>query len=63
MKNKIFKILLILLIIVHIAAPILKLAIWGYDIPEMLSDVYNNSVIVILSAAVLHLYNSKDKDE
>ena len=63
MKNKILKILLILLITVHIVTPILKLAIWGYDIPELLSDIYNNGVIVILSASVLHLYNSKNKDE
>ncbi len=63
MKNNIFKILLIILIVVHIAHPILRAAIWGYDLPEMLSDIYNNVVIVILSAAVLRLYNSKDKDE
>ena len=63
MKNKIFKILLIILIIVHAVAPLMELAIWGYDLPEMLSDIYNNGVIVILSAAVLHLYNFKDKDE
>ncbi len=63
MKNKIFKILLIALIVISVAHPILEAAIWGYDIPELLSDIYNNGVIVILSAAILRLYNSKDKDE
>ncbi len=62
MKNKIFKILLIVLIIVHVAAPFVELAVWGYDWMEMLSDIYKNGVIVVLSAAVLCLYNSKDKD-
>ncbi len=63
MKDKILKILLITLIIVHVAHPILEAAIWGYAIPELLSDIYNNGVIVILSAAVLRLYNSKDEGE
>ncbi len=63
MKNKIFKILLIILIIVHAGSPLLELAIWGYDLHELLSDIYNNGVIVILSAAILRLFNSKDEDE
>ena len=63
MKNRIIRILLVLLIIIHIAAPILKLAIWGYGITELLSDLYNNAVIIILSIAVLFLYNSKGEDE
>nr|MBQ4318423.1 hypothetical protein [Clostridia bacterium] len=61
MKDKIIKILLIIIIIFHAAHPILEAAIWGYEIPEMLSDIYNNGVIVILSAAILRLYNSKEK--
>ncbi len=63
MKNRIIRILLVLLIIIHIAAPILELAIWGYGITELLSDLYNNAVIIILSIAVLFLYNSKGEDE
>ena len=63
MKNRIIRILLVLLIIIHIAAPILELAIWGYGITELLSDLYNNAVIIILSIAVLRLYNSKGEDE
>ncbi len=62
MKNKIFKILLIILIVVHAAAPFIELAIWGYGWMELLSDIYSNGVIVVLSAAVLCLYNSKDKN-
>lgn len=63
MKNRIIRILLVLLIIIHIAAPILELAIWGYGITELLSDLYNNAIIIILSIAVLRLYNSKGEDE
>lgn len=63
MKDKILKTLLIILIIAHIAHPIAEAFLWGYDIPELLSDIYNNGVIVILSAAILRLYNLKDKDE
>jgi len=63
MKDKIIKILLILLIIIHAAHPVAEAAIWGYSMPEMLSDIYNNGVIVILSAAILRLYNFKNKDE
>lgn len=63
MKDKIIRILLIILIITHAAHPVLEAAIWGYDIPELLSDIYNNGVIVILSAAILRLYNRKDKDD
>ena len=58
MENRIIKILLVLLIIIHIAAPILKLAIWGYGVTELLSDLYSNAVIVILSIAVLNLYKA-----
>jgi len=61
MKDKIIKILLILLIIIHAAHPVAEAAIWGYSMPEMLSDIYNNGVIVILSAAILRLYNFKNK--
>ena len=61
MKDKIIKTLLIIIIIFHAAHLILEAAIWGYEIPEMLSDIYNNGVIVILSAAILKLYNSKEK--
>ncbi len=63
MKDKILKILLMILIISHAAHPILEAAIWGYSIPELLSDIYSNGVIMILSAAVLRLYSYKDKDE
>ncbi len=63
MRDKIFKILLVIFIIVHAAHPIVEAAIWGYAIPELLSDIYNNGVIVILSAAILRLYKSKDEDK
>ena len=63
MKDKIIKIMLILLMVIHAAHPIAEALIWGYSIPDLLSDVYRNGVIVILSAATLRLYNLKDKDE
>lgn len=62
MKNRILKILLALIIIEHIATPILKLAIWGYNMPELFSDLYHNCVIIFLSVAILRLYNSKNED-
>ena len=62
MKNKATKIFLILLIIVHTAAPFIELAINGYpSLMAMLVDVYDNGVIIILSAAVLNLYNSRNR--
>ena len=64
MKNRIIKILLILFIIVHVASPLFEAAFYGYDdLAAILTDVYNNAVIVVLSAAVLRLYNSKGSDE
>lgn len=59
MKKTIYKVLLIVLIVIHVATPLVKLAAFGYEVPELISDVYNNGVIIILSAAVLYLYNSK----
>lgn len=62
MKNKAIKILLILLIIVHTAAPFIELAINGYpSLMAMLAEMYDNGVIIILSAAVLNLYNSRNR--
>jgi len=63
MKDKLIKILLILVIIIHAASPIVELAVWGYDILALLKDIYSNGVIVILSAAVLRLYHSKNDSE
>ena len=60
MKDRIVKILLIVIIILHAAAPFIELARVGYDsLSEMLWEVYDNGVVVALSAAVLRLYNSK----
>lgn len=63
MKDKIIKIILIALIVIHAAAPFVELAIVGYgSLSAILSDVYANGVIVFLSAAVLRLYNLKDEE-
>lgn len=59
MKRTVYKVLLIVLIVIHVATPLVKLAAFGYEVPELFSDVYNNGVIVILSAAVLYVINSK----
>lgn len=62
MNNKATKILLILLIIVHTAAPFIELAINGYpNLMAMLAEMYDNEVIIILSAAALNLYNSRNR--
>ncbi len=64
MKDKIIKILLVVFIIVHAAAPWVELASVGYDgWSSLLLNIYENGIIVVLSAAVLRLYNSKDEDE
>ena len=63
MKDKIIKILLIIVIIVHAAHPIFEAAIWGYDMPDLLTDIYNNGVIVVLGIALFRLYNRKDADK
>ena len=62
MNNKATKILLILLIIIHTGVPFIELAINGYpSLMAMLADIYDNGVIIILSAAVLNLYNSRNR--
>ena len=64
MKDTIIKILLVVLIIIHLLAPWVELADVGYeDLRSMLLSVYENGIVVVLSAAVLRLYNSKDEDE
>ncbi len=64
MKEKIIKILLVIFIVVHAAAPWVELASVGYDgWSELLYNIYQNGIIVVLSAALLRLYNSKDDDE
>ena len=62
MKSKILKILLVIFIIVHATAPLFTLGIYGYpDVPALLLDIYKNGVVVVLSAAIIMLINSKDK--
>jgi len=63
MKNKIITILLTAFMILHAAAPLAELAVNGYpDLISLLSDVYRNGVIVVLSAAVLRLYHHTDAE-
>ncbi len=64
MKTTIIKLLLIALIVIQVLAPILEMAIFGYDdIAAILSDVYKNGIIVILCAAIFHLYGLIDKED
>lgn len=58
--KKIIKILLIIFIIISVVTPLMKFAIYGYDsLLAILSDIYPNLVVAVLSAALLGLYNSK----
>lgn len=64
MKRKVIKFLLIVLIVIHAAAPFWEFAVNGYeDLMAMLADVYDNGIIVLLSAAILNLYNSETRGD
>ncbi len=63
MKDRIIKILLIVLIVVHAASPWIEFAKVGYDgWSELLYNIYQNGIIVVLSVALLRLYNFKDDE-
>ena len=56
MKDRIIRIFLVIFIIVHTALPFIKLAMFGYDdVIALLSEVYKNGIVVILSTAILRL--------
>lgn len=62
MKDRIIRIFLVIFIIVHTALPFIKLAMFGYDdVIALLSEVYKNGIVVILSTAILRLYVAKNK--
>lgn len=63
MKDTVIKVLLIAFIVIHVAIPIFTAATVGYAWSELGVDLYKNGVIIVLSAALLRLYNKKDRDE